>query len=268
MAAPDPPEENCAPAEGPGRPWAVVQHVGHEGPGLIAGALDEAGHRFEVVRPDRGDSLPDRGSIAGLVVMGGPMGVHDVDAHPWLAPERALIAEAVEDGVPVLGVCLGAQQLAAALGADVATGPSAEVGLGHVELTAAGRRDPVLGPEYGGLAQTALPCVHWHQDTFTIPDGAVHLAATRVFPHQAFRWGDRAYGIQFHVEVDRALADAWCPHLPVGVGLVGPRLAQVETVGRRLLRRFVARCGAFGPVPAMTAGGVGPASIGSEVRRP
>jgi len=268
VAAPDPPEENCAPAEGPGRPWAVVQHVGHEGPGLIAGALDEAGHRFEVVRPDRGDSLPDRGSIAGLVVMGGPMGVHDVDAHPWLAPERALIAEAVEDGVPVLGVCLGAQQLAAALGADVATGPSAEVGLGHVELTAAGRRDPVLGPEYGGLAQTALPCVHWHQDTFTIPDGAVHLAATRVFPHQAFRWGDRAYGIQFHVEVDRALADAWCPHLPVGVGLVGPRLAQVETVGRRLLRRFVARCGAFGPVPAMTAGGVGPASIGSEVRRP
>ncbi|HZM55583.1 MAG TPA: type 1 glutamine amidotransferase [Acidimicrobiales bacterium] len=268
MAAPDHPEETGAPAEGSGRPWAVVQHVGHEGPGLIAGALDEAGHRFEVVRPDRGDSLPDRGSIAGLVVMGGPMGVHDVDAHPWLAPERALIAEAVEDGVPVLGVCLGAQQLAAALGADVATGPSAEVGLGHVELTAAGRRDPVLGPEYGGLAQTALPCVHWHQDTFTIPDGAVHLAATRVFPHQAFRWGDRAYGIQFHVEVDRALADAWCPHLPVGVGLVGPRLAQVETVGRRLLRRFVARCGAFGPVPAMTAGGVGPASIGSEVRRP
>ncbi len=268
MAAPDPPEENCAPAEGPGRPWAVVQHVGHEGPGLIAGALDEAGHRFEVVRPDRGDALPDRGSIAGLVVMGGPMGVHDVDAHPWLAPERALIAEAVADGVPVLGVCLGAQQLAAALGADVATGPSAEVGLGHVELTAAGRRDPVLGPEYGGLAQTALPCVHWHQDTFTIPDGAVHLAATRVFPHQAFRWGDRAYGIQFHVEVDRALADAWCPHLPVGVGLVGPRLAQIETVGRRLLRRFVARCGAFGPVPAMTAGGVGPASPGSEVRRP
>ncbi|HEY4946701.1 MAG TPA: type 1 glutamine amidotransferase [Acidimicrobiales bacterium] len=265
---PDHPEETGAPAEGSGRPWAVVQHVGHEGPGLIAGALDEAGHRFEVVRPDRGDALPDRGSIAGLVVMGGPMGVHDVDAHPWLAPERALIAEAVEDGVPVLGVCLGAQQLAAALGADVATGPSAEVGLGHVELTAAGRRDPVLGPEYGGLAQTALPCVHWHQDTFTIPDGAVHLAATRVFPHQAFRWGDRAYGIQFHVEVDRALADAWCPHLPVGVGLVGPRLAQVETVGRRLLRRFVARCGAFGPVPAMTAGGVGPASIGSEVRRP
>jgi len=230
--AADRPGGTGTPEEASGRPWAVVQHVDHEGPGLIAGALDEAGHRFEVVRPDRGDALPDRGSIAGLVVMGGPMGVHEVDAHPWLAPERALIAAAVEDGVPVLGVCLGAQQLAAALDADVTTGPSAEVGLGHVELTAAGRRDPVLGPEYGGLAQTALPCVHWHEDTFTIPDGAVHLAATRIFPHQAFRWGDRAYGLQFHVEVDGALAEAWCPYLPVGVALDGPRLAQVETVGR------------------------------------
>jgi GMP synthase-like glutamine amidotransferase len=265
--AADRPGDTGTPEEASGRPWAVVQHVDHEGPGLIAGALDEAGHRFEVVRPDRGDALPDRGSIAGLVVMGGPMGVHEVDAHPWLAPERALIAAAVGDGVPVLGVCLGAQQLAAALGADVTTGPSAEVGLGHVELTAAGRRDPVLGPEYGGLAQTALPCVHWHQDTFTIPDGAVHLAATRVFPHQAFRWGDRAYGLQFHVEVDGALSEAWCPYLPVGVALDGPRLAQVETVGRRLLRRFVDRCGTSRPVPVITPGEIGPASSGSEVRR-
>jgi GMP synthase-like glutamine amidotransferase len=265
--AADRPGGTGTPEEASGRPWAVVQHVDHEGPGLIAGALDEAGHRFEVVRPDRGDALPDRGSIAGLVVMGGPMGVHEVDAHPWLAPERALIAAAVGDGVPVLGVCLGAQQLAAALGADVTTGPSAEVGLGHVELTAAGRRDPVLGPEYGGLAQTTLPCVHWHQDTFTIPDGAVHLAATRVFPHQAFRWGDRAYGLQFHVEVDGALSEAWCPYLPVGVALDGPRLAQVETVGRRLLRRFVERCGTARPVPVITPGEIGPASSGSEVRR-
>jgi GMP synthase-like glutamine amidotransferase len=226
---------------GTGRRWALIQHVAYEGPGLISGALCDAGHRFDVIRLDRGDSLPDHRSIAGLVVMGGPMGVHDADDHPWLVPERALIAAVAGDGRPVLGVCLGAQQVAAALGAEVRSGPSVEIGLGQVELTAEGRRDPVTGPEYGGLAGTALPCVHWHHDTFSMPAGAVHLAATRISPHQAFRWGEKVYGLQFHVEVDAALAASWKPHLPAGVTLEGPRLAHVETVGRRLLRRFAER---------------------------
>jgi GMP synthase (glutamine-hydrolysing) len=224
----------------PGR-WAVVQHVSHEGPGLIGETLDGAGLAFDVVRMDLGAALPDPRSIAGLVVLGGPMGVHDGDAHPWLPAERELIRAVVDSGRPVLGVCLGAQQLAAALDAEVTMGPVAEIGLGEVELTASGRRDPVFGPEYGGLAETALPCVHWHQDTFSIPDGAVHLAATRHFPNQAFRMGEWTYGLQFHVEVTDSLAAAWRPHLPDGVTLDGPRLAQVETVGRRLLRRFVER---------------------------
>ena len=134
------------------------------------------------------------GSFAGLVVLGGPMGVHDIDAHPWLAPERALIGEVARAGRPVLGVCLGAQQLAAALGAEVTTGPEPEIGLGRVQLTPSGRTDPVFGPEYGGLADPAIPCVHWHQDTFSLPAGAVHLAATARYPHQAFRWGARPTG--------------------------------------------------------------------------
>ena len=224
----------------PGR-WAVVQHVSYEGPGLIGETLDGAGLAFDLVRIDLGAALPDPRSIAGLVVMGGPMGVHDTDSHPWLAAERELIRAVVDTGRPVLGVCLGAQQLAAALGAEVTTGPVAEIGLGEVQLTANGRRDPVFGPEYGGLAETAIPCVHWHQDTFSIPDGAVHLAATGVFPIQAFRMGERAYGLQFHVEVTDDLGAAWRPHLPDGVSLEGARLTQVETVGRRLLRRFVER---------------------------
>ena len=164
------------------RPWAVLQHVAHEGPGSIVRVLGEAGIEVTVIRLDLGEPLPSVAALGGLVVMGGPMGVHDVDDYPWLAPERALLREAVEGDLAVLGVCLGSQQLAAALGAEVTTGPLEEVGPGRVELTGAGRRDPVLGPEYHGLSGTTVPCVHWHQDTFTLPDGAVHLAATRRFP--------------------------------------------------------------------------------------
>jgi GMP synthase-like glutamine amidotransferase len=140
----------------------------------------------------------------------------------------------------VLGVCLGAQQVAAAFGADVTTGTVEEVGPGQVELTAAGRVDPVFGPEYRGLSGTTVPCIHWHRDTFTLPPGSVHLAATRRFPHQAFRMGRRVYGLQFHVEVDAALAGSWRPLLPDGVTLADGEVARVEDTGRRLLQRFVA----------------------------
>ena len=214
--------------------------MAHEGPGTIAQSLAEAGIAIDVVRLDLGDPIPDVADIGGLVVMGGPMGVHDDEMFPWLAPERTLIAAAVHEGMPVLGVCLGAQQLAAALGGAVSTGPVEEVGAGRVELTAAGRRDAVLGPEYNGLSGTTVPCVHWHQDTFALPDGAVHLAATRTFPHQAFRFGVCAYGLQFHVEVDEVLADAWRPLLPAGVSLDATEVARVHAVGERVLRRFVA----------------------------
>jgi GMP synthase (glutamine-hydrolysing) len=222
-------------------PWAILQHVEHEGPGLLAEVLRTAGQPFDVVRLDLGATVPDADSIGGLVVLGGPMGVHDDGACSWLIPERDLLAAAAGAGKPVLGVCLGAQQLAAALGASVTTGPTPEVGLGRVELTGPGRLDPVMGPEYGGLSATSIPCVHWHQDTFDLPEGATHLAATRPFPHQAFRWGDRAYGFQFHVEVDRPLAEGWEPFLPAGTTLDRDGVAEVTTVGRRLLGRFVER---------------------------
>jgi len=224
----------------PARPWAVLQHVAHEGPGTIARVLADSGIDIAVTRLDLSEPLPDPAGVGGLVVMGGPMGVHDEADHPWLVPERALIRDAVDNGAPVLGVCLGAQQLAAALGGEVATGPIEEVGPGQVELTPEGRRDPVLGPEYHGLSGTSVPCVHWHRDTFTLPFGAAHLAASRAYPHQAFRVGDRAYGLQFHVEVDEQLARAWRPLLPAGVRLDEADVARVEAVGQRILRRFVA----------------------------
>lgn len=221
--------------------WAVLQHVAYEGPGSIARVLADDGVDMTVTRLDRGEPLPELGGLDGLVVMGGPMAVHDVHEYPWLGPERDLIRQAVDAGVPTLGVCLGAQQLAAALGAVVTTGPADEVGPGRVELTTEGRRDPVLGPEYNGLSGTSVPCVHWHRDTFALPQGAVHLAATRAFAHQAFRFGDRAYGLQFHVEVDAELAASWRPMLPAGVDLGAADVARVTDAGIRILGRFVDR---------------------------
>jgi len=232
---PSPPPERAGPWARPwARPWALVQHAPHEGPGLVGGALADAGAELQVCRLDLGAALPAIGDLGGVVVMGGAMGVHDVVEFPWLAPERRWMADAVAAGLAVLGVCLGAQQLAAALGAEVVTGPAPEIGTGEVTLTAEGLADPVLGPEGPRLA-----AVHWHADTFAIPDGAVRLASSDRYPNQAFRYGERAYGLQFHVEVDRELADLWAPELPRGSVLEEDAVDAVAATGRRVLGRFV-----------------------------
>jgi len=194
-----------------------------------------------VCHPYRGERLPrldELDALGGLVVMGGPMGVGEVSEHPWLAGELELLAAAVAAGLPVLGVCLGAQLLAAALGARVYRGERPEIGSGTVSLTADGRADPVLGA--AGLAE--LPVVHWHQDTFDLPPGAVLLAGSALYPHQAFRAHVRArvYGLQFHVEVDRALAADWRPRLPEGAVIDESARAEVERVGRTAIAAFFA----------------------------
>lgn len=205
-----------------------------EGPGLLGTAARAAGVPVRPVRVYVGDPVPRVDEVQGVVVMGGPMGALDDAAHPSLPAERALLAGAVAAGVPVLGVCLGAQLLAAAAGAEVTRAPVPEHGVGAVTLTAEGVADPLLG----GLGDD-LPVVHWHGDTFGIPDAAVRLAGSAECENQAFRLGPRAWGLQFHVEVDPALVDAWTPHLPPGMSLDGD-LGAVEAVGRVVARRFVA----------------------------
>jgi GMP synthase (glutamine-hydrolysing) len=219
---------------GPGLPWAVAQHTPTEGPGVLAGVLAAAGLDSRVIRLDHGDALPGPGAVGGVLVMGGPMGVHDTVEHPWLDAERRWLADVVDAGLPVLGICLGAQQLAAALGASVTTGDRPEIGVGRVVLDAAGRHDPVLGPE-----GDHIPVVHWHGDTFAIPDGAVRLASSDRYDNQAFRFGDRVYGLQFHLEVDDEVAAGWAPDLPAGISLDGPERRVVEEAGRRVFGRFL-----------------------------
>ncbi len=224
---------------GAGDPWLLVQHAAYEGPGAIALAVTDSGADLTVVRVDRGDAIPPPAAVAdvaGLVVMGGPMGVHDDLA--WLADERALLREAVEAGRPVLGVCLGAQQLAAALGASVMPGPAPECGVGEVHLTTDAIGDPLFGP-----APTPLPCVHWHGDTFSLPERAVRLAGNHAYENQAFRIGARAYGLQFHVEVTASLVARWAPHLPPGVFLRTSDVAHVSRAGDGIIRRFVGLAG-------------------------
>jgi GMP synthase (glutamine-hydrolysing) len=222
------------------RSWVAIQHVPYEDPGLIAQVASRRDIELQPCHPYRGEPLPPWEEIDGLVVMGGPMGVSDTSEHPYLKPETELIAAMVHAGQPVLGVCLGAQLLAHSLGANVYPGERAEIGFGSVSLTPAGRNDPVLG----SLGTETLPVVHWHQDTFDLPDDALWLARSALYPHQAFRVGEHAYGLQFHLEVNRELARAWRQYLPGEVALPDPSIEQTEAVGRRALEAFFEHAGA------------------------
>jgi GMP synthase (glutamine-hydrolysing) len=177
----------------------AIQHVPWEGPHRI---LDACGAlRVHTVKPLAGQELPPHAEVAGAVVMGGPMNVDEVERFPALAAEREWLAEAVRRELPVLGICLGAQLLARALGAEVRAGEGPEIGFAPVEVSDPG--DPVLGD----LAPST-DVLHWHGDVFDLPDGAQPLASSAQTEHQAFRLGS-AWGALFHPEADFALVEAW-----------------------------------------------------------
>jgi GMP synthase (glutamine-hydrolysing) len=183
----------------------VLQHIACEPPGVFEDVLLERGGAVHRVELDEGQPLPETlDGIDAIVAMGGPMSVNDEAEHPWLAAEKALIAGAVRDGVPFWGSCLGVQLLASSLGATVESGPAPEVGVLPVYATAEAAEDPV----FSGLAWPR-PTLQWHQDTFDLPGGATLLATSPAYPHQAFRVGRVAYGVQFHLEVDEAMAEEW-----------------------------------------------------------
>lgn len=228
----------------------VLQHIACEPPGVFEDVLRERGLTLQRVELDEGEPLPaDLAGIDAIVAMGGPMSVNDADEHPWLAAEQELIAAAVRTGTPFWGSCLGVQLLASALGARVTSGPAPEVGLLPVFATPEAADDPV----FSALAWPR-PTLQWHQDTFDLPRDATLLATSPAYPHQAFRVGRLAYGVQFHVELDASMADAWA-RVPAYVAsaetVLGPggldRLladfrASMETMqadGRALFGRWV-----------------------------
>jgi GMP synthase-like glutamine amidotransferase len=184
----------------------VVQHLAPESAWAIGDALANAGIIVDVRRADLGDPIPT--SVAdhdGLVVMGGPMSATSDDGFVTRRAELALLSDAVTSGRPTLGVCLGAQLLTLAAGGRVRTGENGpEVGWAPVELSTAAGTDPLVA----GLPRH-IDVLHWHGDTYEQPTGAVHLASSERYRNQAFRVGEAAWGLQFHLEVTTEAVDAF-----------------------------------------------------------
>lgn len=181
----------------------ALRHVHFEDLGILASLLPACGYTFRYLDPavdDLSSVKPDSCDL--LVVLGGPIGAFDHETYPFLTAELTLISQRLADKKPILGICLGAQLMARALGKHVGTMGVKEIGFSPLSLTPAGERS-VLSPLAG------VPVLHWHGDRFEIPDGAQVLAHTPVCPHQAFALEDYALGLQFHLEVTPKNLEHW-----------------------------------------------------------
>ena len=178
-------------------------HVPFEGPGIIQEWIEKDKHQLNFTRFYEQNSLPDVSTIDMLIIMGGPMNVFDFHIHPWMQEEVEWVGDFIQSGKPVLGICLGAQIIAAALGADVYPGKHKEIGWFNLQFL------PALGDFriWKDLPATRK-VFHWHGDTFPIPRGAVRIAESEAFPNQGFIYNHNVIALQFHLEVTpRSVSD-------------------------------------------------------------
>jgi GMP synthase (glutamine-hydrolysing) len=232
----------------------VLQHIQVETLGTIAQALDTQGIAAHYVRSFAGEAVPESmDDAAGLIVMGGPMGVYEKDRHPFLRAEMRLIEQALKAEKPILGVCLGSQLLAATLGAEVKKGKIKEIGWYPITLSEACRSDPLWAE-----TDPHFTAYHWHGDIFDLPRGAVSLASSALTECQAYRYGSNAYGFLFHMEVTDAIIEAMVRTFSVELqeqGLDGgsivaqaeEHLAPLQQIGGGVFQSW-ARL--LGPIPA------------------
>ncbi len=184
-----------------------LQHVPFETPAQIAAWAMARGYHWQGTHLYAGEPLPQLEDIDGLIVMGGSMGVNDEEEYDWLKPEKAFLREAIAHGLPILGICLGAQLLAQVLGANVTSAPHKEIGWYPIYLTPAAQAHPWFR-EW----PASLTVFHWHGDTFSPPAGALLLATSAACGQQGFLWGDRFVGLQFHLEMTPAAIAALLEH--------------------------------------------------------
>jgi len=222
----------------------LMQLDGKVPPGIYGERLRANDVPHRLLRLDAGETLPRLEAGDGCIAFGGYMGVHDEADYPFLRPLKAFLRQAVEADLPVLGICLGGQLLAEALGGTVSAGNRGEKGLCRLGLTPEGEADPL----FVGLP-SSFAAFEWHNDSFTVPPQARHLATSAACPGQAFRWRN-AWGLQFHPEVDRQIVAAWSAPVDPQGGFAAD-FAAAEAAHRemalRLLENFL---GQVSPVPA------------------
>lgn len=213
--------------------------------GAFAGYLAEAGAPFTIVHPYAGEALPPLENVQAVIILGGAMGVRDTDRHPFLVELKGFIRACVADTVPYLGICLGGQLLADALGGRVASNACGEKGTLTVRLSPEGEEDPL----FAGVPEEFVT-FQWHNDCFAPPPGAALLAFSPACPGQAFRFGDNAYGLQYHPEADRAIVDCWArwsgetaPGVDEFLTAFAAREEEYRSASRRMLMNFIAISG-------------------------
>jgi len=182
----------------------IIKHIDIEGPGLIEYCLKREKMPYQILNLTPGLHLPKLDNLTHLVILGGPMNVYEEDRYPFLRDEDLFIKEAIQRGKAMLGICLGAQLIAKALGAKVSKAPAKEIGWYDVSLTEIGSQDPL----FSNLPKT-FSVFQWHEDTFEIPKGGKLIATSSLVPHQAFRYGEKVYGLQFHLEVTDEMIGEW-----------------------------------------------------------
>ncbi len=182
----------------------AIQNYWDDTPGYLGEILQEHDIACEIIKADEAP-LPDPTRYNAIFALGGPQ--HANDPYPYLEQEKALLRQVVEQDIPYLGICLGGQLLASAMGAPVTRHHTTEIGFFEVQLTDEGKIDPLFAglPGYQQV-------IHWHEDTFAIPPGALRLVTSPDTPNQAFRIGKRAYGLQYHIEVTPQMLDTWFGH--------------------------------------------------------
>jgi GMP synthase (glutamine-hydrolysing) len=213
----------------------VIQHTATEGLGQLAQWLPSIGVDVHPTHPYLGNRVPPSVEGDALIVLGGPMGAYDDEVAPWLPSVRALLLSAIDDGVPTIGICLGAQLLAVAAGGTVQRGSAGpEIGLGEVTVP--------VGDDL--LVAGVMPVVQWHYDAVTsLPDTAEVLASSELYPIQAFRVGEVGWGLQFHIEADADMVRTWAADEAMDPSLADPIVlasGRLSEAGEQIARRFAA----------------------------